>query len=214
MRHVTSCVTRQVPQHADFLVLFLISVSTLYSTQVALQEQSAQLTSTLPPSTSSGMLRFEVPLSRGGPPGGVLPGSPSLPGFNALQWLQGQEVLRSSLHCVYFSGRHSTAPDTLGTAAAEAAADGWGALAGLGAAWLWQGSARRGFDAGVMGGMTRFLSENQPRLRVVGGSRCGCLCWWLTTATASVPGTWRGSSVSSVVLIRFCFLAQQQSQPQ
>lgn len=139
--------------------------------QVTLQTTAAQLASTLPPSTTSGVLRFEVPLSRGGPPGGVLPGSPSQPGFTALQWLQGQEGLRNTLHSVYFSGRHSTAPDTPGTAAAEAAAQGWGALAGLGAAWLWQGTAGRGFDAGVMAGLTRFLSENQPRLRVVGGSR-------------------------------------------
>lgn len=141
--------------------------------QVALQAAAVQLSNTLPSSTSSGILRFEVPLSRGGPPGGVLPGNPSQPGFSALQWLQGQESLRKTLHTVYFSGRHSTAPDTPGTAAAEAAADGWSALAGLGAAWLWQGPAGRGFDAGVMSGLTRFLSESQPRLRVVGGSRCG-----------------------------------------
>lgn len=156
-------------------------------TQVALQSTAAQLSSTLPPSTTSGVLRFEVPLSRGGPPGGVLSGSPSQPGFTALQWLQGQEGLRKTLHSVYFSGRHSTAPDTPATAAAEAAAQGWGALAGLGAAWLWQGEAGRGFDAGVMAGLARFLSENQPRLRVMGGARWGATavlwCWLDQSAT-------------------------------
>lgn len=150
--------------------------------QVALCSAAADLSASLPASTSSGVLRFEVPLSRGGPPGGVLLGSPCQPGFSALQWLQGQEGLRDTLHSVYFSGRHSTAPDTPGTAAAEAAADGWMSLAGLGAAWLWQGAAGRGFDTGVMAGLTRFLSENQPRLRVVGGSRwVVCSACWLAS---------------------------------
>lgn len=117
------------------------------------------------------MLRLEVPLPRGGPPAGVLPGSPSQPGFSALQWLQGQQSLAASLHTVYFRGRHSTAPNTGGTAAAEAAADGWGAVAGLGAAWLWQGAAGQAFDGSVMAGLSRFLSEGQQRLRVLGGAR-------------------------------------------
>lgn len=165
----------------------LPSCSAVLCLQAALQASAAQLTRSLPPSTSSGVLRFEVPLSRGGPLGGVLPGSPCQPGFTALQWLQGQEFLRKTLHTVYFSGRHSTAPDTPGTAAAEAAAQGWGALAGLGAAWLWQGSAGRGFDAGVMAGLTRFLSENHPRLRVVGGSRCVSVCVRTGTGRSAEP---------------------------
>jgi isochorismate synthase/2-succinyl-5-enolpyruvyl-6-hydroxy-3-cyclohexene-1-carboxylate synthase/2-succinyl-6-hydroxy-2,4-cyclohexadiene-1-carboxylate synthase/O-succinylbenzoate synthase len=114
----------------------------------------------------SGVLRWEVPLPRSSAVQGI--GA----GFTALQWLQGQEVLKTMLHQAYFSGRHSTAPDTPGTAAAEAAAQGWGAVAGLGAAWLWQGPAGRAFDGGVMAGLQRFLNEAQPRLRVLGGSRC------------------------------------------
>jgi isochorismate synthase/2-succinyl-5-enolpyruvyl-6-hydroxy-3-cyclohexene-1-carboxylate synthase/2-succinyl-6-hydroxy-2,4-cyclohexadiene-1-carboxylate synthase/O-succinylbenzoate synthase len=113
----------------------------------------------------SGVLRWEVPLPRSSAAHGC--GS----GFTALQWLQGQEGLKVTMHQAYFSGRHSTAPDTPGTAAAEAAAQGWGAVAGLGAAWLWQGPAGRAFDGGVMAGLQRFLSEAQPRLRVLGGSR-------------------------------------------
>eukprot|EP00775_Hariotina_reticulata_P012525 gene12525-12658_t len=125
---------------------------------------------TLPASgnLSSGVLRWEVTLPRGGPAGLSNSGTP---GFTALQWLQGQEILRKTLHQVYFSGRLSTAPDTPETAAAEAAADGWCAVAGLGAAWLWQGFAGQGFDAGVMTGLQRFLSEAHPRLRILGGSR-------------------------------------------
>ena len=46
-------------------------------------------------------------------------------------------------------------------------------ISGLGAAWLWQGAAGQGFDAGAMAGLQRFLSEAQPRLRILGGSRCG-----------------------------------------
>jgi len=44
-------------------------------------------------------------------------------------------------------------------------------VAGLGAAWLWAGAAREGFDAVVMSGLQRFLSEAHPRLRILGGSR-------------------------------------------
>lgn len=132
----------------------------------AVTQTAQSLSQTLPASTSSGVLRFEVPLPRSS----GLAGSNSA-GFTALQWLQGQEVLRKTLHQVYFSGRHSTAPDTPGTAAAEAAAEGWGAVSGLGAAWVWQGAAQQGFDSGVMSGVQRFLSEGQPRLRILGGSR-------------------------------------------
>jgi hypothetical protein len=124
------------------------------------------------------VLRFEAPLPRGGPPACATPGGPSGPGFSALQWLQGQHApLRATLHTVYFRGRHSTAPDTPAAAAAEAAAAGGGrgAVAGLGAAWLWQGVGRAAgrCDAGVVAGLARFLAEDQPRLRVLGGARCG-----------------------------------------
>lgn len=109
----------------------------------------------------SGVLRVEAPLARG--PSGV---------SSALQWLAGQERLRGSRHAVYFSCRASTAPDTPATADAEAASRGWAAAAGLGAAWLWAGPGGTGFDAPVVAGLGRFLSEGAPRLRVLGGSRC------------------------------------------
>lgn len=131
----------------------------------AVEATYQQLSQTLAKTTSSGVVRWEVPLPR------AAPAAQGSAGFTALQWLQGQEGLRRTLHQVYFSGRHSTAPDTPGTAAAEAAAEGWGAVAGLGAAWLWQGQACQGFDSGVMAGLQRFLSEAQPRLRILGGSR-------------------------------------------
>jgi hypothetical protein len=142
----------------------------LAALQAALMATSSNPAATLPASSnlSSGVLRWEVTLPRGGPTGLSDSG---VPGFTALQWLQGQEVLRKTLHQVYFSGRLSTAPATAGTAAAEAAATGWCAVAGLGAAWLWQGFAGQGFDAGVMTGLQRFLSEAHPRLRILGGSR-------------------------------------------
>lgn len=39
---------------------------------------------------------------------------------------------------MYFSPRHSSAPDTDGGRDAAAASAGSGAVAGVGAAWLWQ----------------------------------------------------------------------------
>ena len=58
----------------------------------------------------------------------------------ALRWLQGQPCAPAQLmpH-VYFSPRHSSAPDTPGGTAASAAASGLGAVAGTGRAWTWQG---------------------------------------------------------------------------
>ena len=44
---------------------------------------------------------------------------------------------------VYFSPRRSPAPNTEGGAAAETAGAGCGAVAGVGAAWLWRGEVRR-----------------------------------------------------------------------
>lgn len=57
----------------------------------------------------------------------------------ALRWLHGQLIHDAHLMPrVYFSPRHSSAPDTDGGAAAAAAAAGTGAVSGAGAAWLWQ----------------------------------------------------------------------------
>lgn len=43
--------------------------------------------------------------------------------------------------------------------------------AGVGAAWLWRGAPGSGFSAGVMSSLSRFLSTDQPRVRVLGGVR-------------------------------------------
>jgi hypothetical protein len=57
----------------------------------------------------------------------------------ALRWLHGQPAQDARLvPRVYFSPRHSSAPDTDGASAAAAASAGCGATAGAGAAWLWQ----------------------------------------------------------------------------
>ncbi len=45
---------------------------------------------------------------------------------------------------MYFSPRHSSAPDTDGGRDAAAASAGSGAVAGVGAAWLWQASILNG----------------------------------------------------------------------
>lgn len=73
---------------------------------------------------TSGVVRVEVPVPRG---------------TTALRWLMGQhsagtgDVGASSLGAaplVYFSGRHSSAPDTPLAARAEAATKGWFAVSG------------------------------------------------------------------------------------
>lgn len=104
--------------------------------------------------TASGVARFEVPLPRGA---------------TALNWLRGQP--RGGCHQVYFSGRCSTAPDTPGTAAAEAGARTFSATAGYAAAWLWQGEPGQPCDEATMAGMQRFLAPSAPRVRVLGGMR-------------------------------------------
>ena len=43
--------------------------------------------------------------------------------------------------------------------------------AGIGAAWLWQGRGGQGFDPKVMTQLQRFLSSDQPRVKVLGGVR-------------------------------------------
>ena len=105
---------------------------------------------------SSGVARWEVPLPAG---------------CSAARWLRGQEALGDAHHRVYFSARHSTAPDTPKAALAEAAARGWSAVAGLGAAWLWRGPDGAPFGADQLAGVQRMLSEAQPRVRVLGGAR-------------------------------------------
>ncbi|GFR45865.1 hypothetical protein Agub_g7316 [Astrephomene gubernaculifera] len=72
---------------------------------------------------------------------------------------------------LYFSGRRSSAPDTPGASAAEAATRGWSALAGAGAAWRWWGPGSGGFGSGVVSALQRFLSPDQPRVRILGGVR-------------------------------------------
>ena len=72
----------------------------------------------------SGVLRIEVPLPRG---------------CTALRWLQGQAGNNTAVgpacsHLVphlYFSGRHSSAPDTPESARAEECTRGWTAVAGV-----------------------------------------------------------------------------------
>jgi hypothetical protein len=103
---------------------------------------------------SSGVVRWEVPLPRG---------------CSAARWLRGQDA--GAHHQVYFAARHSTAPDTPKSALAEAAARGWSAVAGLGAAWLWRGDGGVEFGAQQLAGVQRMLSEAQPRIRVLGGTR-------------------------------------------
>ncbi|KXZ52491.1 hypothetical protein GPECTOR_9g535 [Gonium pectorale] len=72
---------------------------------------------------------------------------------------------------MYFSGRRSSAPDTPGASAAEAATRGWSAVAGAGAAWRWWGPGGEGFDSRVVAALQRFLSPDQPRVRIMGGVR-------------------------------------------
>jgi hypothetical protein len=43
--------------------------------------------------------------------------------------------------------------------------------AGVGAAWRWQGPGGGGFDSLVVKQMQRFLASNQPRVRILGGTR-------------------------------------------
>ena len=105
---------------------------------------------------SSGVVRWEVPLPRG---------------CSAARWLRGQDA--GAHHQVYFAGRHSTAPETPKSALAEASARGWSAAAGLGAAWLWRGAEGVPFGDAQLTGVQRMLSEAQPRIRVLGGTRWG-----------------------------------------
>ncbi|GIL50277.1 hypothetical protein Vafri_6487 [Volvox africanus] len=115
----------------------------------------------------SGVLRLEVTVPR--------------TATTALRWLSGQQqqwpqqVSDSSPAdggpFLYFSGRRSSAPDTPGAVAAEAATRGWSSLAGAGAAWRWWGPGGGGFDSQVVSALQRFLSPDQPRIRILGGVR-------------------------------------------
>ena len=116
-------------------------------------------------SLTSGVIRIEVSLPRGG--------------CTALRWLQGLTGCTTAVgpacsHLsphLYFSGRLSSAPDTPATALAEGCTKGWTAVAGVGAAWLWQGAPGSGFSPKVVERMQRFLSASCPRIRVIGGTR-------------------------------------------
>lgn len=91
-------------------------------TEDACQALSAQLAAVPEPfqGMPSGCLRVEVPLPRG---------------VSALRWLQGQSSTEQQPEAavgplIYFSGRHSSAPDTPLAAQAEACTKGWFAVAG------------------------------------------------------------------------------------
>lgn len=117
----------------------------------ALQQQAAPLAA-LP----AACLRLEV-------------GLPLQRSTSALRWLLGQPA--PGAHQVYFSQRHSTAPDTPGAVAAAAASAGWTSLAGHGAAWVWRGPPGTELGAAAVSSCRRFLSESSPRVRVLGGGR-------------------------------------------
>ncbi|EFJ44387.1 hypothetical protein VOLCADRAFT_118760, partial [Volvox carteri f. nagariensis] len=113
----------------------------------------------------SGVLRLEVAVPR--------------TATTALRWLSGQQQHHLQRRpdpspaaggpFLYFSGRRSSAPDTPGAAAAEAATRGWTSVAGAGAAWRWWGPGGGGFDSRVVSALQRFLSPDQPRIRILGG---------------------------------------------
>jgi isochorismate synthase/2-succinyl-5-enolpyruvyl-6-hydroxy-3-cyclohexene-1-carboxylate synthase/2-succinyl-6-hydroxy-2,4-cyclohexadiene-1-carboxylate synthase/O-succinylbenzoate synthase len=117
----------------------------------ALQQQAAPLAS-LP----AACLRVEV-------------GLPLQRSTSALRWLLGQPG--AGTHQVYFSQRHSTAPDTPGAVAAAAASAAWTSLAGHGAAWEWRGVAGAELGGAAVSSCRRFLSESSPAVRVLGGGR-------------------------------------------
>lgn len=104
---------------------------------------------------TSGTFRFEVPLPRG---------------VSSLRWLKGQQDTAPFPH-VYFRSRRSSAPNTPGISEAEAGRSDWTAVAGVGAACLWQGAAGSGFDKSVVSDMQRWTSAEQPRVKVLGGTR-------------------------------------------
>ena len=60
-----------------------------------------------------------------------------LPGdLTALHWLRGQPLAQQPR--IFFSPRQSSAPSSPGSETAGAASAGLGAVAGVGAAWLWR----------------------------------------------------------------------------
>ena len=44
-------------------------------------------------------------------------------------------------------------------------------MAGVGAAWRWQGQDGQPLDARAVNSMQTFFSESQPRIRALGGAR-------------------------------------------
>jgi hypothetical protein len=119
-------------------------------------------------------------------------------GCSASRWLRGQDA--ASHHQVYFAGRHSTAPETPKSALAEAAARGWSAAAGLGAAWLWRGDGGVPFGEEQLTGVQRMLSEAQPRIRVLGGTR-----WGAASGRARWGGAGRGREAAARRACLCCF---------
>ncbi|MEW5311204.1 MAG: hypothetical protein WDW38_002939 [Sanguina aurantia] len=131
----------------------------------------------------SGVVRFEAPLPRGCTAASWLKGqaqpssSSSSPAASLSRDLSSGEALSPSgalvtLPRAYYSGRQSSAPDTPLSARAERATKGWSAVAGAGSAWLWRGDPRDGgFGDVVVQQMQRFLSPDEPRIRVLGGTR-------------------------------------------
>ena len=104
---------------------------------------------------------------------------------SALSWLKAnlkKEDQREQQHVsMYFSPRMSSAPDTAGSVAAEAAFVGQSAVAGIGWAWRWKGKDGRQIDGEVMEDMRTFLDAaaggssggggGVNRIRVFGGGK-------------------------------------------
>ncbi|GMH33012.1 hypothetical protein BSKO_00846 [Bryopsis sp. KO-2023] len=107
----------------------------------------------------AGVLRLEVYLPRITSP---------------LWWLHSQSHLTSTTPSIYFSPRRSSAPSTPGAVEAQSSLEGWGAIAGLGAAWSWHGKEGDAFNDDVFAGMSRFLSRDLPQMRLLGGTRFDC----------------------------------------
>ncbi|KAK9841086.1 hypothetical protein WJX84_008308 [Apatococcus fuscideae] len=105
---------------------------------------------------TSGCVRLEIPVPRDA---------------SALKWLQGQPQVSSLQPRIYFSPRASSAPSTPGGDRAELGMLGSGAVAGAGAAWLWQGQPGQAVDEALMQDIQSFLNPASPRLRALGGGR-------------------------------------------
>lgn len=105
---------------------------------------------------AQGLVRWEVALPRS---------------LLALDFLRGQPRLASAGPRVYFSPRKFASPGGEGSTRAEACSAGLGSVAGVGAAWLWQGQPGESFDRGHLVSVNRFLTPLHPQIRVFGSLR-------------------------------------------